>query len=62
MPPMSTTADATDSRTLIARALRLIELFSSWPEQRLDELMRSARLSATRGARSCCRRTRASAN
>lgn len=44
MPPMSTTADATDSRTLIARALRLIELFSSWPEQRLDELMRSARL------------------
>ncbi|CAN7512299.1 Crp/Fnr family transcriptional regulator [Pseudorhodoferax sp. LjRoot39] len=41
---MSTTADATDSRTLIARALRLIELFSSWPEQRLDELMRSARL------------------
>lgn len=44
MPPLPTHDEATDSRALIARALRLIELFSSWPDQRLDELMRSARL------------------
>lgn len=44
MPPTPPLADALDSAMLMARALRLVELFSTWPDARLDQLIRSARL------------------
>ncbi|RCW68764.1 Crp/Fnr family transcriptional regulator [Pseudorhodoferax soli] len=39
-----TLADGTDSAALMTRALRLVQLFSTWPDARLAQLIRSARL------------------
>lgn len=44
MPHTSTTTEPPDTRALIGNALRVMELFSSWPEQRLRELIPFARL------------------